>query len=107
MSVTDLNKEQQRAFNRLKKAYNDCQKLGVHFVNRYSSLYAFDSKLICGFGDMSFHAEGVSEISVLDAPGGDSLKIANEWSDDDGWHYYGLTQKGHEMYFDDELDEQL
>jgi len=100
-NVTDLNPEQQRAFNRLKKAHADCLKLGVKFVNRYANLYALDSALICGFGDTTFHAEGVSEVSVMDIPGGDSLAIAHQWADDDGDHYYGLTEEGHKLHFDE------
>ena len=98
-TIFDLTPEQQKAFNRLRKAYADCQKAGILFINNYGSLMAVDRDIISGYGDSTFHAEGLSEVSILDAgePSENCLKIANEWTDDE--HFYGLTQKGHNLYF--------
>jgi len=96
--IFDLKPEQQKAFNRFKNAYKKCIDVDIFFVNNYGSLQAYDSNLICGYGDFRLHAKGVSEISVLDA--GETLneiKIPGEWSDDQ--HYFGLTDKGDEVYF--------
>lgn len=49
--LLDLEKEQQLAFNRLKKAYADCKKLKVQLVNEYGILVAYNGKLIVDFGD--------------------------------------------------------
>lgn len=98
MEIFDLTPDQKKAFNRLKKAYADCEKLGVYFINNYGALGAVDNKIICGYADSKTHAKGVSEISVYDAgevPA--TLKIAQEWTDDE--HYYGLTELGHDIYF--------
>lgn len=43
-AVCELTPEQQRAFNRLKKAYKDCEKAGIYFANNYGDLMAFNKK---------------------------------------------------------------
>lgn len=76
----------------------------MFFVNQYGLLAAFDSAKICGYGDGQMHAEGVSELNVMDANkdgSGDCLNIPTEWADDEGCHYYGLTEVGHKIYLDD------
>ena len=35
--IFDLTPEQKKAFNRLKRAYNDCLKSGMYFINNYGS----------------------------------------------------------------------
>ena len=37
----DLTPEQLKAFNRMKRAFNDCKKLGVRFEQFHESLIAF------------------------------------------------------------------
>ncbi|HDZ04869.1 hypothetical protein LCGC14_0371130 [marine sediment metagenome] len=97
--IFDLTANQQRAFNRLKKAYKDCEKEGINFVNRYGSLYAYDAKNISGFGDSHIHAYGDNEVAVIDiVREGQYINIPSEWCDDDGCHYYGLTEKGFKLY---------
>lgn len=44
-AVCKLTPEQQRAFNRLKKAYKDCAKAGIYFANNYGDLMAFKRNL--------------------------------------------------------------
>jgi len=101
MDIFDLTPNQQKAFNRLKKAYKDCQKEGVLFINNYGDLQAVDKKIICGYGDSMMHANGVSEVSILEArTSPNSMKITNEWTDDE--HFYGLTKLGHKIYFENE-----
>jgi hypothetical protein len=99
MDIFYLTLEQQRAFNRLKKAYKDCEKAGVFFVNRYGSLYAYNSELIDGYGDGAMHANSDNEVAVFDVGNsGQSLKIVPEWCDDEGSHYYGMTNKGFKLW---------
>ena len=94
----DLTNEQQKAFNRLERAYKDCLESGVFFVNHHGSLQAYDCELICGYGDHKFHAPGVSEASIDDiGETSNSIKIPGEWADDE--HYFGLTEKGNAKYF--------
>lgn len=93
--VFDLNPEQQKAFNRLKKAYKDCEKLGVLFVNIYGRLEAYDKKMVNGYGDNTILPAG----HIVDAcfhRSGNEFKITNEWADDS--HVFGLTDKGLEKY---------
>lgn len=96
--IFDLTPEQQKAFNRLKKAYSDCEKTGIYFFNNYGSLSAVDKNKICGYGDSKYYANGVSEISNHEVGEPvNSIKIANEWADDE--HYYGLTEDGSKICF--------
>ena len=79
-SVCKLTAEQKKAFNKLKKAYRECEKVGIYFANCYGDLMAFDNKLVAGYGD-------------------DSM-LPDEWADDT--HVLGLTKKGMELYLSDE-----
>ena len=40
----DLTPEQLKAFNRMKRAFNDCKKLGVHFEQSHESLIALNGE---------------------------------------------------------------
>lgn len=40
----DLTPEQLKAFNRMKRAFNDCKKLGVRFEQSHESLIALNGK---------------------------------------------------------------
>lgn len=96
--IFDLTKSQQKAFNQFEKAYKKCLEEGIYFVNNYGSLQAYDSKIICGYGDIHLEAKGVSEVSNHDVgETSNEIIIPGEWADDQ--HYYGLTEKGHEIYF--------
>ena len=97
--VCELTPEQQKAFNKLKKAYKDCEKLGVYFVNIYGSLTAFDKKKVAGYGDKDLRPGGVYDIELLHGCPAESFKISNEWSDD--CHVLGLTPKGKKIYLDE------
>ena len=100
-SAFSLTPEQQRAFNRLEKAYKDCKSLGVFFVNKYQELYAFDGKMVKDYGDYAMRPEGDHEVELHGRmPGTNSINLPSEWTDDS--HIMGLTEKGykHFMEFD-------
>lgn len=98
----ELEKEQQLAFNRLKKAYKDCEKLKVLLVNQYGTIHAYNEKIVEDFGDDQMRPKGhnvkydvatecfynTNTINNVD-PGG---------ADDEGLWYLGLTDKGLEIY---------
>jgi len=97
--IFDLTEGQQRAFNRLKKAYKDCTKEGILFINNYGALQAVDKKIISGYGDSTMTPKGIFELSTHEAGSThNSISIANEWADDE--HLYGLTELGLKIYLD-------
>jgi hypothetical protein len=97
MEIFELTPEQQKAFNRLEKAYRDCEKAGVFFVNRYGDLHAYNSRYINGFGTDDF-LRSEFKLKVVDAIElGNHFSITQEWCDDDILHYYGLTKEGHNL----------
>lgn len=98
--VCELTAEQKKAFNKLKKAYKECEKAGIYFANNYGNLMAFDSNLVAGYGDDSFSPGGVYEVRLNYGCPAHSIKVANEWADDT--HTLGLTQKGMELYLSEE-----
>ena len=99
-AVCELTPEQQRAFNRLKKAYKDCEKAGIYFANNYGDLMAFDNKLVAGYGDDSMLPDGEYTVKLSDGCPAHSIRIANEWADDT--HVLGLTKKGMKLYLSNE-----
>lgn len=99
-SVCELTAEQQKAFNKLKKAYKECQKTGIYFANCYGSLMAFDKKLVAGYGDCTMTPDGEYTVELHNGCPADSMQIVNEWADDT--HVLGLTKKGMKLYLSDE-----
>jgi hypothetical protein len=101
--LLDLEKEQQLAFNRLKKAYADCKKLKVELVNQYGTLHAYNGKLIVDFGDDEIKPRGhsVYYTDVIDKFIGNNNIISNidpgRADDEDLW-MFGLSDKGLEIY---------
>jgi len=91
MGIFDLTSEQQKAFNRLKKAYKDCEKTGIFFYNNYGSLGAVDKNKIDGYGDETI-SSFKNELIYDDSRRLNTISIANEWADDT--HYFHLTKKG-------------
>jgi hypothetical protein len=96
MEVYDLTPEQQKAFNKLKKAANECAKLKIGFVNVYGTIHAFDSRLVSRMevdieGDVKAIDFGYPHNS-LNNLGGDSF------ADDQGLHSFILTAKGKEVF---------
>jgi hypothetical protein len=94
MDIFELTEKQKKAFNRLKRAYKDCEKHGIFFFNCYGSLTAVNSELIQGYGDESslMHSTPVDTVSTYEGSPLNYIKIPNEWADDE--HMYHLTKKG-------------
>ncbi len=88
-----LTLEQQRAFNRLRKAYKECEKLGVCFYNLYGSLGATDSNKIDGYGDDNFVKDEELRIPNRDQNSHNEFNIASEWCDDQNCHYFRIKEK--------------
>ena len=102
MSLLDLNKEQQRAFNRLKKANADCIRLNVLLVNEYGTMTAYDKDLVESHGDDEIIPTGhpVKYTDVKDR-GFYNINIFDTcpgMADDESFWYLGLTDKGLEIY---------
>lgn len=103
MDIAKLNPDQQRAFNRLKKAYEDCKKLGVFFANSYGELIATDSALVSCFGDESMRPNRDSVfVSIENAGSNNSIQIPGEWSDD--FNGFWLTDEASISYQEAEAD---
>ncbi len=102
MSLLDLNKEQQRAFNRLKKAHKDCEKLGVLLVNEYGTMTAYDSNLIESHSDRSLTLTHRNPVKYIDVQAKffneNTFKTCSGMADDDILWVLGLTDKGLEIY---------
>jgi len=103
MGLLDLNTEQQKAFNRLKKAYVDCKKLKVELVNTYGTLQAFDGDLIKDFGDdqMQPHGNPIYYTEIVNKYPYNSNIIRNVdpgRADDECMWMIGLTDKGLKIY---------
>ena len=45
-TLFELTKEQQKAFNKLEKAFKDCLSFNLQLVNHYGNILAFDAKKI-------------------------------------------------------------
>lgn len=95
-SVCELSAEQKKAFNKLKKAYMECEKVGILFANCYGELMAFNKELVEGYGDSSLLPSGVYHVELHGSCPADFMRIANEWADDS--HVLGLTKAGMELY---------
>lgn len=98
--VCELTAEQKKAFNKLKKAYKECEKAGIYFANCYGDLMAFDKRLVAGYGDASMPPSGVYQVELHGSCPAHFIRIANEWADDN--HVLGLTKTGMELYLSDE-----
>lgn len=100
--ICELTIEQKKAFNKLKKAYKECEKAGIYFANCYGELMAFDSKLVAGYGDDSMLPDGEYTVKLSNGCPAHSMRVANEWADDT--HTLGLTKKGMKLYLQEELE---
>ena len=103
MKVYDLNKKQKEAFNELKRAVAKCKKAKIMFVNNYGTIHAYDSALVNRFdvdtpeADINCEEYGYSNNYLPhDSLGGDS------YADDQGLHYIFLTEKGREIFKEDQ-----
>lgn len=98
--VCELTAEQKRAFNKLKKAYQECEQVGIYFANCYGELMAFDKELVAGYGDSSMPPDGEYMVELPTGCPAHFMRIANEWADDT--HVLGLTKRGMELYLSEE-----
>lgn len=101
--LLDLEKDQQLAFNRLKKAYADCKKLKVNLVNEYGTLVAYNGKLVVDFGDdlIQPHGNPVYYRDVYNkfySNNNQISKIDSGRADDESKWMLGLSDKGLEIY---------
>lgn len=97
--INDLTPEQKGAFKRLEKAYSDCKKAGIYFVNVYGSLQAFDKEKIDMFSNTD--ALNDSDIDVVrsdEISTSNYITIPNEWTDDQIEHRFRLTPKGLKIF---------
>ena len=81
-----LTHKQQLAFNRLKRAYRDCKKLGVVFYNNYGTIGALDRDK---FED-SFYDDDEDEDSIADDGdnlGNEIMTDMTSWADDPHWFH--------------------
>jgi len=90
----NLNKKQQSAFNRLKKAYKDCEKLKIEFVQVLNSLDAYNGEYVESYGDKTSDFDEDRTINADELFPADSLKITDAWADDCVSHRILLTEKG-------------
>jgi len=96
MDIYQLTKEQQSAFNALKRAANKCEKLNIGFVNIYGTINAFDRELIERFDVDAKHEVDCGKYgypsNTIDNLGGDS------YADDQLLHSFKLTEKGRKIF---------
>lgn len=102
-NIKELNPEQQKAFNRLKKALQDCKRSGIIFVNNYGDLNAYNGKYVRGMVDSNSTC-GENEIPLSGYGAYNSVTIANEWADDEGDHVLQLTAAGMKIISNEDHD---
>lgn len=99
MEPFDLTPEQQNAFNKLEKAYNECEKNGIYFVNNYGSLEAYNKRYIVGYVDDCPDSRRRYKMTVSADRGtsgtSNSIKLPNEWCDDN--HLFIMTEEGFKL----------
>lgn len=100
MEIYKLNKEQQKAFNALKRAVNKCEKLNIGFINIYGDITAFDKSIIKDFGvDCNYEIACMKygyPSNTINNLGGDS------YADDQSIHSFELTDKGRLLFYSDD-----
>lgn len=78
LEAVELTHEQQKAFNRAKRAINDCKKLGVNFQMQDDSLIALNDKHIVDVSEGE--PAGEDQISLSDAAASsNSVKLTTPW----------------------------
>ena len=108
--LLELNKKQQAAFNKLKRAYKECKKQNVLLVNKYGEIVAYNGELIEDFGDNLIKPRGIP-VYYLDV---NRRFIHNQntisgvdvgRADDESIWMLGLTEEGFRIYNDENLDD--
>lgn len=91
--ILSLSPIQRKEFLKLKRAYAACLKSGIYFVNNYGTLEAYDGSIVAEYSDSSSLSKtDPYVVSTHDAYCSDTMKIANELTDDE--HLIKLTDKG-------------
>lgn len=106
--IFELEKEQQLAFNRLKKAYADCEKTKVLLVNQYGTLHAYNGKVVIGFGDDVITPKGNPiYYYVFKEKVADNIirNVDSGRADDENEWMVGLTDKGLKLFNEDDEDD--
>jgi hypothetical protein len=86
MKMFELTKEQQKAFNNLKKAFRLCEDKGFMFYNNYGTLGVCDKKKVIDYNDTES-----PYCDQLDVNNLNEIRLpCNEWSDDP--HYFHLAK---------------
>ena len=100
--IFDLNPKQKEAFKRLQKAYKDCEKLKVLFVNNYGTLEAYDSKYIANYVGDNERKDYDDKylIETRGTPAFNYINSVDSWADDN--HFIVMTEKGLNLYNDEE-----
>ena len=81
----ELNKTQKTAFDKLKKAFKECEKSGLFFYNNYGTLGVCDSQKIIEYNDTPSEYED----GIVNNP--NEIKLpCYEWSDDR--HYFHVPK---------------
>lgn len=86
--ISLLTPQQERAFSRLKKAFADCSKCGITFVNHNNNIDAFNSKYVSGASDV--HRDGDVSLDVFSI--NSFVADIGQWVDVDV--YLKLTEEG-------------
>jgi len=93
-----LTQAQGTAFASLKRAYSRCKNLGIVFVNHHGTLMPYNSALVEDMIDPTstwFDPERVMPVTGNGTS--HRLHIPGEWADDEGMHYFLLTDQGLEL----------
>ena len=95
MEIFELNQEQQKAFNDLKKAVAKCRKLNIGFFSVLENEFAYDKSMIADFGiDADYEVDCLTynyPMNYLEL-GGCSA------ADDQNCHSFKLTPKGRKIF---------
>jgi hypothetical protein len=100
----ELTDAQQKAFNKFMKAYKECEKLNVLFVNNYGMIIGFDHKKVEKYTDPQ--TDNIDNDYVFSTYQHDVETIKNSfttslcsWADDE--HVIVLTEYGKKIVDDD------
>ncbi len=81
--IFKLKKDQQAAFNALKRAFEKCEKSGLMLYNNYGTIGACDGSIVRDYNDLE------SDYPEIDYPNPNEIRMpCNEWADDA--HFFHL-----------------
>lgn len=78
-----LAPNQKKAFEKLKKAYKDCEKINIGFYNNYGTIGAFSKDKINDYSDKG-------EIKDIGQNSENEFKSVDSWADDT--HYFTIKK---------------